>query len=384
MGQTNYLQAEFYQQLQNNDELIEFIEQGSLDGLWYWDLEQPENEWMSPRFWQVLGIDPSTKKHLSSEWQDLIHPDDLKTALHNFEKHCSDSTFPYDQYVRYKHIDGSWVWVRCRGMAIRNKEGKPIRMLGAHTDVTELVDARRQLELAKQLQVTNDDLTILSYAVSHDIKAPLASLSGLIRELQFELQETQSDQIQQMFILVESQLHKMTNLIESVGKLTDLGPQTPLDLTTVNIQDLINQVTSDLQTQNTSPSIIIETTGTKTIYADYDLLLRAMLNIVQNSIKYRRQNCPLKIAINNTANALGNSLSISDNGLGLTQKQSKSAFDYFTKFHPTSINSGSGLGLSIVKRIMQAHAGWANAHANTDTGGLTVELHFPNPSLQPG
>lgn len=134
----HYLKKELYQLVQSNSEIFEFIQKGSLDGVWYWDLENPEQEWMSPRFWETFGIKPSTKKHLSSEWQDIINSDDLKTALDNFYKHLADPNHPYDQIVRYKHSDGSTVMIRCRGIAIRDANGKPIRMLGAHTNLTEL------------------------------------------------------------------------------------------------------------------------------------------------------------------------------------------------------------------------------------------------------
>ncbi len=123
-----------------------FLQSGSLDGIWYWDLETPENEWMSPRFWENFGYDPAEKKHLANEWQDMINKDDLKMCLENFEQHKEDPNHPYDQIVRYTKKDGSTAWVRCRGVAIRDKSGKPIRMLGAHNDVTELKETEERLK----------------------------------------------------------------------------------------------------------------------------------------------------------------------------------------------------------------------------------------------
>lgn len=135
-GDSHYLKKELYEQIRKDETVFEFFQDGSLDGIWYWDLEKPENEWMSHRFWTILGYDPKEKKHLASEWQDLIHPDDLQVAISNFKKHCEDPAHPYDQVVRYRHKDGSTVWVRCRGIAIRDTGGKPLRMLGAHTNLT--------------------------------------------------------------------------------------------------------------------------------------------------------------------------------------------------------------------------------------------------------
>ncbi|MEL6793140.1 MAG: PAS domain-containing protein, partial [Pseudomonadota bacterium] len=116
-----------------------------------WDLENPEHEWMSPEFWRLFGYDPEDKQHLASEWQDMIFPEDGALALVNFEAHCADPDHPYDQIVRYRGADGGVVWVRCRGIAVRNEAGAPIRMLGAHTDVTELMEKKAADEVARNL-----------------------------------------------------------------------------------------------------------------------------------------------------------------------------------------------------------------------------------------
>lgn len=155
MDESHYLKDELYARISTDPALFDFLQSGSLDGLWYWDLENPENEWMNARFWELLGYDPKEKKHLASEWQELIDPDDLKMALENFHKHCEDPAHPYDQIVRYTHKNGKTIWVRCRGIAIRNKEGKPIRMLGAHNDLTEL----KVLEERLRYMASTDVLT---------------------------------------------------------------------------------------------------------------------------------------------------------------------------------------------------------------------------------
>ncbi len=146
----NYLKNELYNLIKEDSSIFEFIQSGSLDGIWYWDLEKPENEWMSPKFWETLGYNPEDKKNLASEWQNLIFQEDLNIAAKNMEKHLADPNHPYDQIVRYRHKNGSTVWIRCRGMAIRGKNGKPLRMLGAHTDITELKNAENEISRLKE------------------------------------------------------------------------------------------------------------------------------------------------------------------------------------------------------------------------------------------
>ena len=144
----NYLKKELYELIKTDESIFDFIQESSLDGLWYWDLENPEEEWMNPKFWTVLGYNPEEMPHKSTAWQNIINQDDLKVALDNFTKHCENPNHPYDQIVRYTHHkDGSTVWIRSRGLAIRDNSGKPVRMLGAHNDVTELKKAENEFNV---------------------------------------------------------------------------------------------------------------------------------------------------------------------------------------------------------------------------------------------
>ena len=135
---------------------------------------------MRPSFWRLFGVDPATKAHLASEWQDIIHPDDLATAIENFEKHLADPEHPYDQIVRYRHVDGSFVTVRCRGLTVRDENGKPQRMLGAHNDLTELENTRATLaaELEKYEMLSSAKTAFMSM-MSHEIRTPLNAIIGL-------------------------------------------------------------------------------------------------------------------------------------------------------------------------------------------------------------
>lgn len=158
------LEIEFRELLRNDPEIFDFLERSTLDGIWYWDLEHPEHEWMSETFWRTFGYDPAEKQHLAAEWQNMVDPNDLEAAIANFEAHCANPDHPYDQIVRYRHKNGHMVWVRCRGMAIRDPDGKPIRMLGAHTNITELHslehdmlarERKKQEELAHHAKLRN-------------------------------------------------------------------------------------------------------------------------------------------------------------------------------------------------------------------------------------
>ncbi len=146
MTEAHYLKKELDALIQNDPEVFRFIEEGMLDGLWFWDLENPEHEWLSPKFKAVFGYEAHEMAHSPDWWQKNAHPDDLPHVLANFNAHAADPNVPFDNVLRYRHRDNSTVWIRCRGMAIRDPQGKPIRMIGAHTNVTELQHARQELQ----------------------------------------------------------------------------------------------------------------------------------------------------------------------------------------------------------------------------------------------
>ena len=161
----HYLFTELNDLLKSDDRLFNFIESAALDGVWFWDLENPEQGWMSPTFWKILGYDPTSKQHLKSEWQNIVNQDDVKVALQNLENHYADEGSTFDQVMRYTHKSGHIVWVRCLGVAIRNSEGKPIRMLGAQTDISDIKERehawivqekRQKIEFQKQATLLDE------------------------------------------------------------------------------------------------------------------------------------------------------------------------------------------------------------------------------------
>ncbi len=80
----HYLKEELYHRISTHPEIFDFIQEGSLDGLWYWDLQNPEEEWMNPRFWITLGYDPDEMPHKASAWQNIIFPEDRDLAVEAF------------------------------------------------------------------------------------------------------------------------------------------------------------------------------------------------------------------------------------------------------------------------------------------------------------
>jgi len=160
-----------YKELQSllNRSLFDFLHEGSLDGIWYWDLTKRHNMWISPRFWITLGYSPNDMAHLFSEWKSAIFDEDLSITIEKIQKHLQDSDYPCNQVIRYEHKDGSPVFMRTRAMAIRSKSGKPLRIIAFNNNLTTTINLQESnkeqkeriefLEQALLREATHDELT---------------------------------------------------------------------------------------------------------------------------------------------------------------------------------------------------------------------------------
>ncbi len=365
----NYLKTELYSLIKNDDKIIDFLEEGSLDGLWYWDLENKENEWMSPKFWKTLGVDPKSKKHLAKEWQELIHPDDLKIAISNFEKHCQDPKHKYDQLVRYKHSQGHWITVRCRGLAIRDESGVPFRLLGAHTDVTEIVHAREREKLLKKLNDANEDLRVFAYAASHDLRSPVKSLFGLMGVLKDQLKQPKEDPIHETIKHIDDRLSKLEKLLESVLDFSKIENEV-INFTPFSLDHLITEI------EEITSSKITKETNLGIINGQKELILRVFSNLVENSLKHSGKKDP-EIKISRKDNDDHIIITFRDNGVGISNTQLDKIFQFFSKAHSPTTQKGNGLGLAIVRKIVDIHHGkvWAESKKGE---GMTIFISLPN------
>jgi PAS domain S-box-containing protein len=147
-AEEHHLQRELMEHVRRSPEIFEFIRCTALDGLWYWNLLDLTQAWLDDRFWIKLGYDPTSRLPAATALRDLMHPDDWPKAWRQFEEHLADPSRRYDATVRYRHRDGSTIWVRCRGFVLRDSQGIPYRMIGAHMDVTAVERAKELLEKA--------------------------------------------------------------------------------------------------------------------------------------------------------------------------------------------------------------------------------------------
>nr|WKN35665.1 PAS domain S-box protein [Tunicatimonas sp. TK19036] len=172
----DYLKKELYDLININSEIYDFIQESSWAGIWYKDLEQPKNEWVSPKFWITLGYSPADKSQQPESWRQLIFPEDLPVVDERMDKYQANPTIHYDEILRFHHKTGFTIRLRCRGLIIRDKKEKPIRVIRAYSDVTSLGQKEEALQRTinelndskKELQAFLDDSNDLIQSVDEE------------------------------------------------------------------------------------------------------------------------------------------------------------------------------------------------------------------------
>lgn len=392
----HYLKQELYDLVRQDDSIFEFLQVGSLDGLWYWDLENPDNEWMSPEFWKLFGFDPETKQHKVSEWQDLIHPDDLEVALDNFNKHLADPNHPYDQIVRYRHAEGHTITVRCRGLAVRDENGTPIRMLGAHNDLTQLREAEANearfaelsTRLAAEVQRANlavEARTTFLATMSHEIRTPLNVILGLFHLIKTD--ETVSGKTRERaevgYRAGEQLLSQLVNVLETAR--LDSGAL-KLNVQRVVTQALVDQWREALVANVTrygsqlETDVIVDEGFPAELSLDIGKVSQIVTNLADNAVKFTDSGRVCIRLSHDEAADLPISITVMDTGPGISATNRKLVFERFTRLHSARAEhrGGSGLGLSICRELAGLLKGELQILADAPGGySLAMQLRLP-------
>jgi PAS domain S-box-containing protein len=163
------------QALQQSQERFDLAMRGSNDGLWDWNLVTNE-VYFSPRWKEMLGYADHEIPHHLNEWSKRVHPDDLDTTMSEVTAYLEKQRPFYENIHRVQHKDGHYVWILDRGIAVWNTEGKPVRMVGIHTDLTTLKQAEEALKKSEErFMAVLDNLPVFIYLQAPDYSIRFAN-----------------------------------------------------------------------------------------------------------------------------------------------------------------------------------------------------------------
>ena len=383
----HYLKTELYELVRKDPAIFEFLQAGSLDGIWYWDVERQDQEWMSPRFKELFGYRDDEIPNTSEWWMANIFPEDRDLALDNFAKHLADADHPYDQIVRYRHRDGGTVWVRCRGLAVRNEKGEPIRLLGCHTDVTALKraeeDLRRQAEELREAkdgaERANRAKSIFLANVSHEIRTPLNGVIGMTELLgETELTAGQREHLDALRESADALLDIINDILDfSKMEAGKLAVEPHAFRLRERLDALLKSFAPRLHGKDVKLSHHVDADVPDAVVGDGRLLRQVLANLLSNAIKFTRRGA---IALHvRREDAVDDGIvlrfDVSDTGIGIPPGKQQAVFEEFVQADASTTRryGGTGLGLAIASRLVAALGGAIGLESEPGKGST---FHF--------
>jgi PAS domain S-box-containing protein len=319
--------------------------------------------------------------------EDFVAPED-KEDLKAVYEHALAGQRVSDFHTRAIRKDGTVIDVSVTITPIADEDGKVELISGISRDITEQKKAEAALresderhrhlaekveslnhQLEKnilQLEDSNSELEAFTYSVSHDLRAPLRAIHGYTKVLSKDYSSQLDEEAKQMMDAVIANAKKMGQLIDDLLALSRLGrkdlQRRPLDMTNV-VQAVIN----DLK-KNTETTAEIILNPLPQADADFGLITQVFTNLISNAVKYSAKNAKPVVEIGSEKIKSETIFYVKDNGAGFDMQYYNKLFGVFQRLHDAGEFEGTGVGLAIVKRIIQKHNGRIWAEAEIDKG----------------
>jgi light-regulated signal transduction histidine kinase (bacteriophytochrome) len=235
---------------------------------------------------------------------------------------------------------------------------------------------RRVAQRTEQLEATNRELEAFAYAVSHDLRAPLRSMSGFSQLLQESPTGQLDDKSKHYLQRIHEASRRMSSLIEDLLSLSRIN-RSELTLRPVDLTQLASDTVAVVKERYPNREVTFHVDAAMTAYGDARLLRIALENLLDNAWKYTAHTDGARVDVGSQLDAGMQTYFVRDNGVGFDMAYSSKLFGPFQRLHAETQYPGTGIGLVTVQRILARHGGriWAQAEPNR---GATFYFTIPN------
>ena len=256
-------------------------------------------------------------------------------------------------------------------------------VLLAIEDMTERKRAEGKVQALNQelerhvteLQVVNEELKTFSYAVSHDLKAPLITIGGFSRRLLEKYGDSLDEKGQQYLKMINTSSIQMEELIQDLLGFFSSGREA-VNFSPLKMEKMVGEVFDQLKEMYPKRKIYLHVETMPDLKGDEAMITQVLVNLLSNAIKYTRPREVADIYVGGRIEVERNVYYVKDNGIGFPVEDADKLFNAFERLQRTEEFEGTGLGLAIVKRVIERHGGvvWAEGKVGE---GATFNFSIP-------
>ena len=377
-----------------------------------WTNSADGNMYGEQKSWEYL-TGQTFEEYQGYGWTKAIHPDDRQPTVSAWQVAVNNkSNFIFEHRVLLKN--GSWGHFSVRALPTFNLDGSIKQWVGVHTDITakkiaedkilnlanelevQVIDRTKKLAISNKkleennvsLQILNKELQAFSYVASHDLQEPLRKIQTLANRI-IETEGTLSTKGKDYFERMQKAAERMQALIQDLLAFSNIQSTDGKPFTTCNLNVVVEDAKIELS------ELIKETKATINVSKLCDVqiipfqLRQVFVNLISNAIKFTKQNVAPIITIKSKIvkydikkpKVMGINkdychITVADNGIGFEPNYNEKIFEVFQRLHNRDEYPGTGIGLAIVKKIIENHNGVITAKA-VQGKGATFEIYLP-------
>ncbi|NJM78324.1 MAG: response regulator [Acaryochloridaceae cyanobacterium RU_4_10] len=319
-------------------------------------------------------------------WVKLLHSEDREGVLAYCHQEMSQGR---DFEVEYRTIAANdrIVWLRNKIYLVPDAREKVQKLRGLIIDITESKKAEASLrsyadrlthlttvltQTNLTLEKRNQELDQFAYVTSHDLKAPLRAINNLSHWLEEDLQDKLTDEARHHIDLLQGRIYRMENMIDGLLQYARVG-RLKMESETVDVEELLKEAIASLAPP---PEFAIEIgLGMPTLFTVRILLEQVFTNLIGNAIKHHHAQGTVRITAQNKGDF--HEFAVSDDGPGIAPQYHEKVFALFQTLLPRDTHESTGIGLSLVKKIVENEKGTITLESQEEKG-TTIRFTWPS------
>jgi PAS domain S-box-containing protein len=346
------------QELQRLKERLELAVEGGNLGIWDWDMTTDEVEF-NEQWARMLGYSLDEIEPRLEAWERRVHPDDLDRVEDALEEHIAGETELYDTEHRMRTADGRWQWIRAIGKIVSHDEdGDPIRAVGIHLDIEE----RKRYEQALERQ--RDNLEVLNQVVRHDVRNALQLVTAYGDVLKNHVEDDGQVYLRQVL----EAGREAVDITRTAGDVTKVLLRSEADRTPVAVRPILEEQVDDVRTSHERAIVTVDGEIPDVEVLADDMLESVFRNLLNNAIVHNDEELP-EITVSATVDDGAVRIRVADNGPGIPDDQKEQIFEEGEKGLDSE---GTGLGLYLVRTLVERYGGVVRVEDNQPTGSVFV------------